>query len=469
MTYRKRITYKYCILFTIISRLHGFRSALFARLFLITLAFVPALFFCGCTDVNSSIPGSSSDDLVIFVQDHERLDLVQKVAGDYTNASGGRVIINTISPDWDGDSADLFGDILITDMAHIPAMADQGHIVSLNSLLGSNSSVNWTVFESPTLSLVGEYPDYSGKMYALPFYLDALGIVYRGDLFDDPDVSDAFCLTYGYPMAVPGSYRELSDLAGFFSQNGFNLSGIAFAGLTGPDPLSSPWLSLVSSYGSHIIHPVSGTSSGSWNSSNTVSALLMLRNLSNLSPDGAFSWGDTHVADAFSSGKIAMGITWFSRFDSIESDSKLHNISARFIPLVGEVTDSGSYRGITVKIDGIAMIEGGNQDNAISFLTWFYSPDVQMSYAKSGIQPSLIPVLDSFSYLSLNGYNRAFPESMRVGVTAEKGQDTPAVRFICEESVQEILSMDDCSEEKIQDILDASVARIDLLTRGASA
>ena len=340
-------------------------------------------------------------------------------------------------------------------------MPIRGRLVLLNPLLNRSSTVNWTSFERPPLVLVGEYPDKSGEIYALPFHQDALGLVYRADLFGDPGESSAFCQTYGYPLGLPGTYEEISDLAGHFSRNKSGLFGIGFAGMSGPDRASSPWISILSSYGSGIVSRSSGYASGTWNSSEAVSALLMLKNLSGKQPPGAAFWGDAEVADAFSSGTIAMAITWFSRFNSINTAAKAHNISVAFIPLPGEITERGSFRGISVRMDGISLIQGGSQENGQKFLTWFYSPEVQMRYAESGYQPSLMQVQDTNAYLSMNGYNRAFPESMRVGVSQDKGERAGDIMHTCEESVSAVLALNAGSPGEVKHILDASAARID--------
>lgn len=196
----------------------------------------------------------------------------------------------------------------------------------------------------------------------------------------------------------------------------------------------------------------------------------MLRNLSRYEPHGSDKWGDQEVADAMSSGTTAMAITWFSQFPGIQSAAEKHNLSVGYTPLPGEITEAGSFRGITVRMDGIGVVRGGSQDRALEFLTWFYSPEVQYKYAESGYQPAAISVLDSFPYLSLNLYNRAFPESMRIGVTLEKGEHAEAVRLICEDAIRAILSAEEGkSPEEIMRILNASAASIDSIRQKSGA
>ncbi len=413
-----------------------------------------------------TIPGSPVNPghagLTILVDDSRELTVVQNLTEEYENQTGVSVVVKQVSPGSGNTSAVLPpGDLLISGFGHIQGYASDGQLIPLNSLLNTSSSVNWTICERPSLTMVGEFPDRSGTIYALPFDQDALGIAFRADLFDDPNKSAAFCATYGYPLAVPGSYEELEDITEFFSQYGSQQSGIGFAGLQGSDPISSPWLSLVTSYGSGIYDRSSGLASGTWNSSRTIAAMTMIRNLTNYGPSDADTWGDKDVAEAISSGSLAIAITWFSQFSGIQAMSEEHNLSIGYIPLPGESMNDGSFRGITIRMDGIGIRKGGSEERALAFLTWFYSPDVQLSFGKNGHQPALISVLDSNSYLSMNPYNRAFPESMRVGVTAEKGEHAEAVRLICEDAINAIVSDDNMHSEEMMRILNASAASID--------
>jgi ABC-type glycerol-3-phosphate transport system substrate-binding protein len=418
----------------------------------------------GCNEKNLLQNQGGSGVLIFLVDDPNQLDNVREIAVKYQNETGTLVSVESVPKEWSPSSSTLLrGDLLVADASRIPVFASDEVLMRLNPLLNTSNAINWTLFESPPLVFVGEFPDRSGDIYALPFFQDALGIVYRADLFSNPDESAAFCQTYGYPIGIPGTYNEVTHLATHFTRKDSNLYGIGFAGLEGPDRHSSPWLSILISYGSGVVDPSSGTVSGVWNSSKTLSALTKLRNFSALMPDNAGSWGDAEVQEGFSSGRIAMAVTWFSLFPKIFSAAEENNLSTGFIPLPGEIVGEESHRGITISMDGIGLVQGGSNDEGLRFLEWFYSPKQQIAYASSGHQPSLLPVLDSFTYLSLNSYNRGFPESMRMGVISPKGENAEEIRQVCENTIRDILSAPDSTPRDTQHILDASVARIESL------
>lgn len=352
------------------------------------------LLMSGCISYPLFSKNSDIDGITILVDDPHALSVVQNLGREYENKTGVSVSIKQVQSTSNDVTSHQKGDLLVANISRIPVYASEDRLEPLNTFLSTNSTVNWSVIERPSLNMVGEYPEHTGTIYALPFSQDALGIVYRSDLLDDPNESAAFCKTYGYPLGVPGSYSELKDIAEFFSRNSTNLSGLGFAGLEGSDPISSPWLSVVTSYGSDISDPSSGKAVGTWNSSRTVSAMTALRNLSKYEPIEAEKWGDKDVPTALNSGTIALGITWFSQFPEIQSAAEEHNLSLGYIPLPGEITDDGSFRAITVRIEGIGLLKDGSQDRVKEFLTWFYSPEVQYSFAKTGHQPALLTVLD---------------------------------------------------------------------------
>ncbi len=426
---------------------------------LMILVLTGSILMSGCVNQGFS---SGSTGLTILVDDPNQLNTVKELARNYQNQTGTPVTINQVPVDWSAKSEkSLMGDILIADSGNISAFAADHQLIPLNDHLNTSKQVNWTVFERPSLVIAGEFPEHSGTIYALPFSQDAQGIAFRADLFYDPQESAAFCATYGYPLGVPGTYDELLNLTDFFTRSENGMDGIGFAGLNGSDPISSPWMSIISSYNSGISDRSSGFASGFWNRSSTISGLMMLRNLSHQQISGSDNWNDNDVINALLNGKVAMVITWFSNFPEIQDRANRQNISIGYMPLPGADTPAGSHRGILVRMDGIGIMNNGSSERAIAFLNWFFSPDVQFTYAQSGHQPAVVSMLDSYPYLSLNLFNRAFPESMRVGVSSMRNDTSCAIREECEQFIRMMLSESHLSSDRVNDALNESAMSID--------
>ena len=425
---------------------------------LIILVLTGSILMSGCINQGSSF---GSPGLTILVDDPKQLDTVKELARNYQNQTGTPVTINQVPVDWSAKSEkSLMGDILIADSRKISEFAAYLQLIPLNDHLNTSKQVNWTVFERPSLVMAGEYPEHSGTIYALPFSLDAQGIAFRADLFYNPQESAAFCATYGYPLGVPGTYDELLNLTDFFTRSENGMDGIGFAGLNGSDSISSPWMSIISSYNSGLLDRSSGLASGFWNRSSTISGMMMVRNLSHQRISGSDNWNDNDVIDALLNGKAAMVITWFSKFPELQDRANRQNISIGYMPLPGAETPTGFHRGILVRMDGIGIMNNGSSERAVAFLNWFFSPDVQFTYAQSGHQPAVVSVMDSYPYLSLNSFNRAFPESMRVGVSM-RNDTSGAIREECERFIRTMLSESDLSSNGVNVAMNESARSID--------
>jgi len=67
-----------------------------------------------------------------------------------------------------------------------------------------------------------------GKVYGIPFYNYAVGLIVRQDLFDDPAYRDAYQKKYGKPLAPPTNLEDYVHIAQFFKeQSGGKIYGAA--------------------------------------------------------------------------------------------------------------------------------------------------------------------------------------------------------------------------------------------------
>jgi multiple sugar transport system substrate-binding protein len=68
--------------------------------------------------------------------------------------------------------------------------------------------------------------ELNGKLWAMPMLAAPYMLGYRSDLFNDASEKQAFQTKYGYPLAVPQTYKQLMDIAQFFTRKkGETLAG----------------------------------------------------------------------------------------------------------------------------------------------------------------------------------------------------------------------------------------------------
>jgi len=60
--------------------------------------------------------------------------------------------------------------------------------------------------------------EFQGNLYAMPMLAAPYFLGYRTDLFNNPIERKAFQAKYGYPLAVPQTYKQMMDIAQFFTR-----------------------------------------------------------------------------------------------------------------------------------------------------------------------------------------------------------------------------------------------------------
>ena len=169
---------------------------------------------------------------------------------------------------------------------------------------------------------VPDYPDgwasaltgmqrFGDAVYGLPYHDGPECLVYRTDLFADPAAQAAFAARFGYPLAVPRTWRTFEDVARFFTRPEDGLSGTVFAAF--PDGHNTVYdFSLhLWSRGGEL---TDGDGMPTLDSPQAVAALDFYRRLVNdrgVSPPGQEEIDSVKSGELFTSGAVAMMVNWF--------------------------------------------------------------------------------------------------------------------------------------------------------------
>ncbi|MBN1167908.1 MAG: extracellular solute-binding protein [Methanospirillaceae archaeon] len=376
---------------------------------------------CGCISVQKEpLPDMSRDITVLCAGDNQTCNRFLSLIPSYTEKTGITVEIVTTEKESFGVEFSILEDesagydLIIMNQSDMAFLAKKGYICRLDGFM-DGSDLNRTLFEWPPLMQYGEYPAGSSQLYALPFDPDVLGIVYRQDLFSDPDEQRAFINKYGYDLDKPGTYQNLSDIAEFFTRPKDGLYGIAFPGSEEGISLFAGCVLL--SFGGEFMDPITGRTEGILDSLQNEKALHYFSNLSSNSLPDILSSDEAYPIEPILSGDVVMAVMPFSSFESLVSSAKNTNQTGfMFSSLPGEYTGKGSFqrRGIVLgESIGIGM-NSGKKDAAWELLRWFYLPDTQFSWAVAGGQPARESVQDMPAYYMANPYNFCFPTSLRI-------------------------------------------------------
>ena len=113
-------------------------------------------------------------------------------------------------------------DVPYVSLLWYPAFVASGYIQPINELIDHDPALP---ADMPGLGN-GTIDD---ELYFVPYMNEVGGVVYRTDLFEDPEERSAFRARYGYDLAPPRNLRQYREIAEFFHRppelNGVSLMG----------------------------------------------------------------------------------------------------------------------------------------------------------------------------------------------------------------------------------------------------
>lgn len=214
------------------------------------------------------------------------LDLRDKLLAEYAGQTGAIDIV-TISPWWLGD----FGAFLepIDQYLNDPAVAMPD-------------------FDFPDYDpvMLKAYTTFEEKLVGLPVHADHMMLLYRTDLFEDPEEQDAFKGKYGVDLAVPKNWADFVNVAEFFTRPDQNLWGHAVMGKR-THQAGAQWINRIFGYGGSYFDengvPVINSEAG-------VKSLANLVTAGTFAPAGYLSYDFAEARQAFWEGNTAMFEAW---------------------------------------------------------------------------------------------------------------------------------------------------------------
>ena len=341
-------------------------------------------------------------------------DYLQTLSEDFTAETG--IEVDVVQIPWDSfqNQVDLAFvgksdryDIVIGDSQWLGMNSLGGHYVKLTDWINKNIAVD--EIYGPAMTAFAEYPKGSGEYWALPAEVDANGYVYRTDLFEAPKEMKAFKDKYGYELAPPKTYKELRDIAEFFTRPP-DLYGIATYFSKQYDGITMGFQQVMWSYGGSYGDPKTYKVKGHINNPDSVKALEYYKELIAYSPPDApnYYWAET--LEAYNSGKVAMAMDYFAFLPGAidpKQNPMYHDKSGFFIAPAGP---KGHY--ISIGGQGMSISSySKNMDIAKQYMKWFMQKPVQEKWAILGGFTPHKEVLESDLFLNATPYNRAFAAS----------------------------------------------------------
>jgi multiple sugar transport system substrate-binding protein len=399
------------------------------KLFSIVIVLSLILSAVGCTQAPATVApqgdtGKKDIELVFVWHSGGLGEKFEELAREYTEMTGVRVRADLVpyGPQWHDKIAAEFAargsgfDLAMFDSQSMSEFASGNHVVLLNDYISKSELIKADDFSPAALRQYGEYPEGSGNIYALPINQDAMGLVYRKDLFENPDEKAAFQQKYGYELAVPETYDQMRDIAEFFTRPSENLYGLASYGSRDYDAVTSPFDGILWSFGGELWDPETKKAQGIINSDVAVEALTFYRDMFEFMPPGAAGWFYDEVNNAVHTGIVAMAINWYYFF-FVHADPSINPYAANmgYDMLPGQTGSDGVFRrAASVGGQGLSISSySKNIEESWKFLEWFMTPEIQWKWVEIGAQTGRMDVLTDPRYTTTKPWNATFPESMK--------------------------------------------------------
>ena len=357
----------------------------------------------------------AAQELTIFWAEWDPANYLQELVNEYTEETG--VIVTVETTPWGDFQTKTFAelnargdayDMVVGDSQWLGAASTGGHYVDLTDFVTENG-----VDKSFVPATLQYYSQYDGKYWSIPLEGDANGWAYRKDWFEDPAEMAAFKEKYGYDLGVPKNYKELIDIAEFFTRPDENKYGVALYTQTAYDAMAMGVEQTIFTWGGDLGDYATNKVDGILNSPQNVEALEAYRKLYTFTPP---NWTQAFFAEnnqAFTEGLVAMNMNYFAFFPALANPATNPHADATgyFANPPGPNGDQHAALGG----QGVSIVSySQNKEEAYKFLQWFIRDDVQKRWAELGGYTCSAAVLNSDEFLDATPYNRAFADSMKI-------------------------------------------------------
>lgn len=370
----------------------------------------------------SSAPAAAGNvkELTIIWAQWDPSNYLQQLVKDYTAETG--VNVKIVQEPWGSFGNRVFAefaakgqayDMVVGDSQWLGQGATQGHYVELTDKF--NTDLNGKALAPATVTAYAEYPKGSSKYWAYPTEGDADGWAYRKDLFEDPKEQADFKAKYGYELAVPKTWKELRDIAEFFTRPDKNLYGLAIYTQKDYDAITMGFQNVMFSYGADWGDPATYKVDGVLNSKEGVAALEFYKELYKFVPPGSSNDFFQEVNNKFTSGQVAMGMNYFAFFPALANTAT--NPYADKTGFFSNPAGPTGKRFAALGGQGISIINYISDERkqaSMDFLKWFAKNETQQKWAEVGGYTNNLEVLNSPEFKENTPYNAAFAESMQM-------------------------------------------------------
>ncbi len=244
-----------------------------------------------------------------------------------------------------------------------------------------------SVYLPSMLKMVGYYKN---KLYMIPMYNYAMGLIYRKDLLNNPELKEKWKKEYGTELALPNSVEGYVKLAAFMQKNA-GVYGSAMQAQRG-DPIVMEWCNYLFSVGGDFYDenwkPIINNDKG-------IKAVeLYKKALKEAAPPGALSFNLDDSFRVMSQGKAFSMITYnwmLAQLDDPNSSKVAGKVA--LAPMPGGVGLNGGWGWAIPK-------NSAHKKEAWEFIKWVESFNIAKKRALAGGAPTRVDIFHDKDVLS---------------------------------------------------------------------
>ncbi|NLH38368.1 MAG: extracellular solute-binding protein [Thermotogaceae bacterium] len=275
-------------------------------------------------------------------------------------------------------------DLVTVDEPYVPALA---HLFTPFN--------NWStgkVYKKPNLSVFApnafDAAQWMGTFVGMPVNANVYIWITRKDIINDPKNKQDFKSKYGYNLGVPKTFKELRDMAEFFSTKGI----YGFAPFTKQaEGTTAEAIFMFEGFGTRPLEIVNNRVVVALDDKKAVEAINFYKELLKFSPVGALDMGHSERIAAFNQGKVFTMFQWPALVPQHEdpNSSLVAGKITYSAPPVGPAGAS-AIRGCWV----LGMPNASkNKDAAAEFAYWWASLETGTKLVPKGFTPSRSDIL----------------------------------------------------------------------------
>lgn len=299
-------------------------------------------------------------------------------------------------------------DLVTVDEPYIPALA---HLMTPFNEWGSGK-----VFKKPNLNIFApnafEAAQWMGVFVGMPVNANVYVWITRKDLINDPKNKNDFKAKYGYELSVPKTFKELRDMAEFFTSKGI----YGFAPFTKQtEGSTAEAIFMFESFGTRPLDIVNNRVVVALDDKKAVEAINFYKELLKFSPPGALDMGHSERIAAFNQGKVFTMFQWPALVPQHEdpNSSLVAGKIAYSAPPAGPAK-AAAIRGCWV----LAMPNAStNKAAAVEFAYWWASLETGQKLIPKGFMPARSDLLLNPNLNKDRPWFKAIFDSMKGAVT----------------------------------------------------